>query len=68
MFVFGILSSLKVLYPFPVGPYREGFGKKFKQLLLEFDLRFWSRFPVNDIATYSDKSKKKFKCFCIRSQ
>lgn len=62
------LLSQSPMYPFPVGPYREGFGKKeFKQLLLEFDLRFWSRFPVNDIATYSDKVKKSLNAFALEA-
>lgn len=50
-------------FSFPLGPYREGFGKEyFKKLLTTFDYRFWSRSVAINLSVYqsniSDSLKK----------
>lgn len=40
-------------YAMPIGPYREGFGKKsFQKLLDKFHYRFWSRSKLENCKTY----------------
>ena len=40
-------------YPFPIGPYREGFGQKsFEKLLTLFDFRVWSRTKNQNLSIF----------------
>ena len=42
----------------PIGPFREGFGKKsFQNLLLSFNYRFWSRTSFINIENYKQQMK-----------
>ena len=50
----------------PIGPFREGYGKKsFQNLLLSFNYRFWSRTSLINIEIYKQKIKECLNKFSL---